>query len=248
MYRISDNGISMSISAPGRTRRVNWVRGRIDGFSAASRRRLVRIGRAVSDQLNAMITLTYADVPVDGRAVKADLDLFLDVLRDNGISKYLWILEFQRRGSPHFHIYIAGEIDKGAVARRWNEIVYRHRPDDETKSKHLVASTRIEAIRSSYAVARYCLKYAAKTDQKMIPEKYRDVGRFWGRSRGLKYKVESTTVSEDKLDDQIEYLIREIENGSGVLIWGTPVVWGDARKNFRKKLDKLGLVWYDELK
>jgi len=42
-----------------------------------------------------------------------------------------------------------------------------------------------QAIRSEDGSIRYLSKYALKTYQKEVPVVYRNVGRFWGASRGV---------------------------------------------------------------
>jgi hypothetical protein len=52
-------------------------------------------------------TLTYPNsFPSDGRVCKKHLNLLLTHLRadDPGI-KYVWFMEFQARGAPHFHLF-----------------------------------------------------------------------------------------------------------------------------------------------
>jgi hypothetical protein len=92
----------------------------------------------------------------------------------------MWFLEFQKRGAPHFWLFLTGSVPKAELSAAWYRIVAS---GDE---RHLRAGTRIGFIRKPYALAAYAAKYAAKWEQKEVPADYRDVGRFWSRFGGIK--------------------------------------------------------------
>jgi len=73
----------------------------------------------------------------------------------------------------------SGPIPKNEVAERWYEIV------GSGDKKHLSAGTGIEAIKSTERLYHYLYNYVAKSKQKVAPEGFEDVGRFWGSSRNL---------------------------------------------------------------
>ena len=85
----------------------------------------------------------------------------------------LWVLEFQERGAPHFHVFFDKNLDRNAVSAAWFRIVGSDDP------KHLLAGTRIEAFRCPEALGPYLMPYAAKLRQKDVPEGFASVGRFW---------------------------------------------------------------------
>ncbi|WP_462273673.1 rolling circle replication-associated protein [Methanohalophilus sp.] len=133
-----------------------------------------------------MITLTYpGQYTSDGATVKGHLRAFLQALRrvNNDVS-YLWFLEFQKRGAPHFHVLTRGiQITKERkewVSKRWYAIV------GSKDERHLRAGTRTESVRKKDGAKRYAVKYAYKMKQKRVPEGYRNVGRFWGHSKDVK--------------------------------------------------------------
>ena len=72
--------------------------------------------------------LTYHDcTPADGRDTKKHLNRFLNKLRRRfpGVC-YLWVLEFQKRGTPHYHVFLSLECTKPLhreLATMWAEIV-----------------------------------------------------------------------------------------------------------------------------
>lgn len=171
-------------------------RGSVDYWSSKSRRRLAFVASNTEVTFAAMITLTYPKRYVsDGRTVKRHLRTFLQWLRDtvSGL-EYLWFLEFQRRGAPHFHILLNCDLKglpaKKAISAHWYQVVAS---EDE---KHLLAGTRTEALRSSDGGKRYAVKYAMKMEQKLVPKSYQNVGRFWGHSEGVKPRALDTREFE----------------------------------------------------
>lgn len=162
----------------------------IAGFSRKSGRRLVATARNV-DGLSKMITLTYPAVyPKDGAMVKRHWSAMRHWLIRRGV-RGLWFLEFQKRGAPHYHIYVDRRIPKDKLKEAWNRIV---RADLDTGEHHMKMGARIETLRVPHALSVYALKYASKCDQKETPEEYRNVGRFWGTFGGCEV-VERVRVS-----------------------------------------------------
>lgn len=168
----------------GGEKAVRAKRREITYLSRASRQRLAFVACNTSCRFETMITLTYPrNFPTDGKLVKRHLNRFLQWSRRrwSGL-QYLWFLEFQKRGAPHIHILldvvrVADDIRD--VASAWYEIV------DSGDELHRRAGTRTEGIRKIDGAARYAVKYAMKTRQKTVPPEYRNVGRFWGMSKGV---------------------------------------------------------------
>jgi len=71
-------------------------------------------------------------------------------------------------------------LPKGRVSAAWYRIV------GSGDQKHLRAGTRVEELYVPTAVATYASKYAAKWDQKDVPEEFQHVGRMWGLFGGLR--------------------------------------------------------------
>jgi hypothetical protein len=145
----------------------------INMLSTAAKRRMMFTFRNCED-LKVMLTLTYPrEFPMDGRLVKRHWHNMRTWLVREGI-KGCWFLEFQKRGAPHFHVFLNGRVDKMRVAQRWYEIV------GSEDLNHRLAGTRIELLREQHAASAYAAKYASKIEQKEPPEGFTDVGRFWG--------------------------------------------------------------------
>ena len=152
----------------------------IQSFSEQSARRLRHYLRNSMDLWKAMITLTYpAEYPCNGKTVKAQVDNFCHWLRRRQI-KYFWILEFQRRGAPHFHFLTSAQIDKDIVSRKWYEVVA------SGDLRHLSAGTRCDVVRNESHLMGYMVGYLKKLGyQKHPPKGFEQVGRWWGCSRDI---------------------------------------------------------------
>lgn len=188
------------------------TRNKIRDFSPRAARNLKFKARNV-EGLVTMVTLTYpGEFPTDGRKVKRDWAAARRWLVHRKLGG-LWWLEFQERGAPHLHVYLTGVVNKDDLARAWYRIV------GSGDERHLKAGTRIEAIRSTHAVAAYATKYATKMEQKDVPASYQEVGRFWGLFGGVKVvpikqlqgwsdRIEEETGEVDGSGDVVHEVVR----------------------------------------
>jgi len=195
-------------------------RGKIKELSKASRQRLALVALETQVEFSSLITLTYGVTsPTNGKSCKADLRKMLNrLIWWYGKFDYLWFLEFQRRGSPHIHVLCSVNppatdkareyfsslwVDDVLDRRQWE---YSRLSDGKRMNERdsmLWFHSRPqqwEKLRSPDGAARYCLKYALKTHQKIVPSEYGDVGRFWGHTlRVGKLKYVDTLIHEDTI-------------------------------------------------
>lgn len=132
-------------------------RGVVSEFSPASRNRLLKFfARLDAHAWAVFITLTYMqDFPSPAvakthlRAFEARLMYFAP-----GCS-WVWRMEFQKRGAPHFHFVVFGLpfLEKKRVQEWWAEIIGA--PGERP-------FTRIEALKSRRKLTAYVSKYVAK--------------------------------------------------------------------------------------
>lgn len=160
-------------------------RSAVDSFSEASRRRLRRVASECGDELVSQFCLTYQHSDPDGETVKRHLNVWLTWLRRRAPGvRYLWILEFQKRGVPHFHVFLnlqAGDAELHAeMARKWHAVTMEM--DSAHLAFHLNQKNWMDWDMGSGA---YVCKYLDKANQKNVPDYFGWVGRFWGASRGL---------------------------------------------------------------
>lgn len=193
----------------GGTARGGGVRKAIKGYSKKSRLNLrSELNRvewnAIDNSKVFMITLTYEGIPSDGRIVMDDLGAFrrrLDRWSDERGIDYgaVWIKEFQRRGSVHFHLLVVfSDLVRGDfrfhrdglikfVSRAWHEIT-------GSSDKGLRAGTRVEGVRRS--AIGYMMRYMGKDYQKNVPPDFKNVGRFWGfwYKENMSYRYDTVRI------------------------------------------------------
>ena len=122
------------------------------------------------------------------------------------------MLEFQKRGAPHFHIFIQKPLDRHTVSRAWNRIVGSNDP------KHLAAGTTVERFRYPPALGSYVMKYAAKIEQKEVPASYERVGRFWG-TWGMPKLVQTIRLPVDIGKHYVRYIRRAFIKQRRTWVW-----------------------------
>lgn len=176
-----------------------------------------------SGRVPAMVTLTYPGdweiVAPDGASVKRHMVLWRKRFqREYGEpARYIWKLEFQRRGAPHIHLWMAPPMSPGRSGRTfaqwlsetWAQVV--DHPDAEQKARHRLAGTAIDVRNGLRAcdpkrLAIYFTKHSSpnldgdKEYQHIVPELWRQPGRgpgrFWG-VYGLKKAVAVVEVAQD---------------------------------------------------
>lgn len=180
------------------------LRGEIQSFSQSSKRRLKFTASNAFPALISQFGMTYHHATPDGRTVKKHLNTFLKSVRETfpGVG-YLWILEFQSRGTPHFHLFTTLPHDKATghtLAAFWNRIA------EPTSKQHL----RFHRHESNFipwdmGSGSYLCKYLDKEHQKQVPHGFTGVGRFWGNSRNLVPEPD-TIEMKDIADSTTEYV------------------------------------------
>lgn len=173
-------------------------RGDIEYLSGKARARLMWIVKETDVEFKSLLTLTYGSTwPKSGKECKSHLDAMLKWVRRNVTTSYLWFIEFQRRGAPHYHIMFDVEAgDRFEMAVAWARIA-------ESDTWMRVKMVQVHAhpkswedIRQAEGARRYVAKYALKTYQKRVPKEYQNVGRFWGASRDVKASIPEPVAVE----------------------------------------------------
>ena len=191
----------------------NRTDSKITKLSAKSRRRLWFVTATCGIAWKGFMTLTYPAVyPKSGKDVKRDLNAHLQWMRRRELTTYLWFMEFQTRGAPHVHILTTNRPkfeDRRDFAARWSSyLADAYNLGDQAIAKvnsvHL-HQRQWQTIRNSDGAARYVAKYAYKTRQKIVPEGFQDVGRFWGNSRDV---VPREKMTVDVTETEVRLLLR----------------------------------------
>jgi hypothetical protein len=171
----------------------------------------------------AMVTLTYPgdweSVAPDGATVKRHMVLWRKRFhREYGEpARYIWKLEFQRRGAPHVHLWMAPPTRRGRsgqpfrdwLSHAWTTIVAH--PDPGERARHLLAGTAVDVLNGLRAcdpkrLAIYFTKHSSpntlgdKEYQHIVPKPWREPGkgpgRFWGVF-GLKRATATVEIEKD---------------------------------------------------
>jgi hypothetical protein len=144
--------------------------------------------------LLSLLTLTYHGLMEEGetegarnlriaRAAKRDLNRFLSCLRRE-LGRYVWVMEFQRRGVVHFHLLAEREVSADRVALAWCRATGQL--GDTAAMRH---SAKVDEVRDQMAARKYVGRYLGKVDQKNLPPGVEQAGRWWGTSRGMRAVV-----------------------------------------------------------
>ena len=155
----------------------------ISKFSPRSRNNLLKKIFALSRYPSLFITLTYPKLyPADSKEWKRHLDNFYRSFKDKfPKSWFVWKLEPQKRGAPHFHLI--GDLGAACniVMLRQYIAALWYRTCDTGDIKHLKAGTQADYINDSINKIRsYVCKYVGKAETDCTYQEWQHPGRFWG--------------------------------------------------------------------
>jgi len=192
------------------------TRGKITHFTRSSRRRLLRLFHSLRRDVPALlVTLTYHETDPSPKEAKRHLDAFLKRLRrhyaeENVAVGGVWRMEFQERGTVHFHLMLfeTRYLNAKNVSEAWHEIT------DETSEQHRKSGVDVELVEDVEQAAAYCSKYLAKADTEETG--WDEPGRFWGGFNRLALPVARWSRNVRITDEEAAYLIAELLDEWGV--------------------------------
>ena len=214
--------------------RSQSLRGKVDGFSRKSQQRLRRrVSEADKEQCGVpfFVTLTYPGIfPADRCEWMRHLNNLDRRIRSrfSEFVFFVWKLEPQKRGAPHFHLVLCIEGEKSDdsflpilrefIAEAWFEVVGTGKPE------HLMAGTQVQQVKSWEGVKHYTSKYISKTfDGDEVPDWWQP-GRYWG-VRGLipthKVLVKLDLTQFYQIRRLANRFLRSVTRGSGF----RPKIW-----------------------
>src|SRR6185295_13443626 len=211
-----------SNQSPPRKKNSIGNRESIWSMSRSSLRRLLFLTVNTKSTFQSLLTLTFLSPPLT-REAKSKLNRFLIYLqrRLRMELRYIWFMEFQRRGSVHFHILLNVKREKTLhtfIAELWaslaeplncsyTSLIGKPRvlqSQDSVRSQHQRPETW-QNLRKLKAAQRYVAKYALKKEQKNPPAWLGMTGRFWGSDRQTGKidwgEFETWAISDDGLRD-----------------------------------------------
>lgn len=211
-YCVSINGnlICLSQHNPDKPRKETAKRGKITKFSDKSRANLLKYTRGIpKDRYKVFVTLTYKNAPTDAKnhldRILKELESAANQSKNKKPFSALWCMEFQERGVIHFHIWLTHYIDKTELRKKWNRITKQESDNPSTDVRGWQA-------KSQSGLSSYVSKYAAKQEQKELPDEQKEkgAGRWWGirgdDSTPLKLKKR---VSRRDFENVREEIVRE---------------------------------------
>jgi hypothetical protein len=220
-------------------------------------------------KFNSIMTLTYGDYinPIDGKELKRQVNVFLNRFRRRfAVSEYIWFLEFTKRDRPHLHLFSTvnpNYYDRIWLGETWSKIstydAVRRLLEGNGNTQKLAHSINMfdvldecqksfmvhshprgwDKIRLEDGATRYALKYAAKSRQKLVPIGFENVGRFWGRSKGVEPKpLAELLIGETMTESGARAILNEWHGHQFELI-PRYIFQRDALEFFQKKGLKL---------
>lgn len=164
---------------------VGAKRGKVVGWSAGAVRRHKRwLYGVVSGELTGVgdaVTLTVRDCPASPDEWRGALEALFQALRDAGMIRWHWVVEWQRRGAPHVHLAVYGpegglERPAFVAVSAWLRITQRWRT--------LPTGQVCVAITGPVGWLKYLSKHAARGvahyQRQGKPAGWETTGRLWG--------------------------------------------------------------------
>lgn len=179
-FKAYPNGATMGVGNPAP---VGGLRGEVVGWSRASVRRHKRwLYSVVSTDLDGTgdaVTLTMKRTPETHEHWQDITQRLFRRLRDSGLIRWHWVVEWQRRGTPHLHLAVYGpEGSKpGVVAvQAWLAVAAEFEPAP--------VAQHITPITGPVGWLKYLSKHASRGvahyQRHGKPEGWEKTGRLWG--------------------------------------------------------------------
>lgn len=172
-------------------------RGIVLGFSPKSMRRMEQSirERVFSFIPRTMITLTFAEQETSPEDAKRHLHRWRQTFRRTWpAAAALWFLEFQARGTPHFHLITdAPYLSHARIASTW-------------------AEGFVWVSKAHSGSARYALKsYGTKSEQKDVPRGTYWTGRFWGWINPPPRVAATTRINIDESSEDVVSMLTYLD-------------------------------------
>lgn len=126
---------------------------------------------------------------------------FLDWQRRQGAEHYIWKVELQKRGQPHYHITTNTFVHWQKIRQKWNSLQRKAGYLDgyAKKHKHYDAnSTDVHSVRNVKNIEAYLVKYLAK-DPDQSGRQISIKGKVWDCSSSLKKAYFTTFATGDNV-------------------------------------------------
>lgn len=212
----------------------------IDGWSSKSRSNLIRsilsldlAPLVASDALPVMVTLTlpgdWLAVTPDAATAARKFDNFRRAYLERwGSVSWIWKREFQRRGAPHWHLWLVPPSRDLREFQSWISSAWTTAlqiEDSAERARSLSAGTNVSMAEGMRArdpkrLAIYFLKESlggeGKAYQNSAPAEWagQSVGRFWGVA-GIAYQLREVELDPRDVD-AVWRVLRKVRAARGV--------------------------------
>lgn len=177
-------------------------RGEVNGFSHASRLRMMELLNSIDRSKVAEIFFTTHTVPRgerDFKGIERDRRLWVKRFERQfpGMASIVWKKEPHKSGTPHLHGLVFWWVKPPSLGefRAWNDAAWA----DVVKSvnpAHRDRGCRVERMRGWGGVVHYASKYIGKTSEVAVKES----GRIWGVHNR---KLLAVSISEEVLEPEV---------------------------------------------
>lgn len=177
------NGLTMGKGNPAP---VGGPRGQIQGWSAASHRRhkqwLFSVDAGDLNGAGWALTLTMRDCPESPDDLTRVIKAFCQWLRDNGFTRWHWVIEWQRRGTPHLHMAVyhpEGSLahPQARIKQAWIRTAGAYGP--------AWGAQDVKPIAGPVGWLEYLSKHSARSvkhyQRQGLPPGWSKSGRLWGK-------------------------------------------------------------------
>jgi hypothetical protein len=183
-FKAYPNGLTMGV---GNAAPVGGKRAAVTGWSAASVRRHKRWLYGVETPglsgPGSGVTLTLRDTPANHEDWRDLVTRLLQRLRDSGMVRWHWVVEWQRRGTPHLHMAVYGPESLSAASV--GELVVQHwlALTADAYGAGRAAQVHVE-ITGPTGWLKYLSKHASRGvahyQRQGMPRGWTKSGRLWG--------------------------------------------------------------------
>lgn len=226
------------MAAVGNHQRRGGPRGKVSGWSPGAARRNVAFLRSVDERtltgVGLAITLTVRDCPPSAAAWRRAVKIWIDRQARVGLLRLHWVMEFQRRGTPHLHV--AAWYEEGIEHLPGPEVVALHKDMHGAGDDHVAAG--LQAVRDWLTVTkdfgsgakgqqvrplvgpvgwfRYLAKHCGRgrqhyqRQQEALPKSWESVPRVWGYRGSWDLQEPATAELTGKQWFQLRRLARRL--------------------------------------
>lgn len=163
---------------------VGGIRGQVCGWTPAAVSRhkkwLYSIRPAELSGVGWAITLTIRDTPPTSAEWTRCVELLTKALRrDPAVLRWHWVVEWQRRKTPHLHLAVYGDVrTPSRVVDTWLRVAAEFTPEPWAQ--------KVEPITGAVGWLKYLSKHASRSvhhyQRQGRPDGWTTTGRLWGKS------------------------------------------------------------------